>query len=72
MAIVLQELMDVALLLCILHPQRVDLAVGKARSAVPAFRQFRFEAAHHNRAQLLVVWLDTPGETLIIEQFQQG
>src|SRR5258708_4092479 len=47
------------------HPPR------ETRCAIPARRQFGFKAADHDGVQLFAVNLDPPGETLVVQQFQE-
>src|SRR5207244_1385881 len=46
-------------------------ALWETRCAIPASRQFGFEAADHDGVQLFAVDLNAPGEALVVQQFQQ-
>src|SRR2546430_694441 len=64
-------MMRLTLLLRVINFDGFQLALWKTRCAIPARRQFGFEAADHDGVQLLAVDLDAPGETLVVQQFQQ-
>src|SRR2546422_10575817 len=72
LAILLQELVDIALLLGICNGDGIDGTLWEARRAIPFLRQFRFQAAYHDRVQLFVLWLHASSETLVVQQFQQS
>ena len=72
LAVFREQRVDITLRLRVLDADGGDFAFGEARSAIPAFGQFGFEAAHHHGVQLFGIRLNAPGETLVIEQFQQG
>ena len=72
LAVFLEQRVGIKLLPRVCDADSGDLALGEARRAIPAFGQFRFEAAHHHGVQLFGIRFDSPGETLVIEQLQQG
>src|SRR5712692_7665911 len=59
------------LLRAVIHLDGFQQPPGKARHAIPARRQFGFKAADHDGVQLFAVNLDPPGETLVVQQFQE-
>src|SRR5713101_6238745 len=63
--------MRLAFLHAVVHLDGLQHALWKTRRTIPARRQFRFEAADHHRVQLFAVDLDPPGETLVVQQFQE-
>src|SRR5712692_1178950 len=71
MRVRLQEAMRFTLLRVVVYFDGFQHAPGKTRRAIPARRQFGFETADHHRVQLFAVNLDPPGETLVVQQFQQ-
>ena len=63
---------DGLLLLRVGDFQRLQHPLREPGRAVPLRRQLGLEPAHHDRIKLLAVGLGATGETLVVEQFEQG
>ena len=72
LGILLQGLVGLTLFVGIGHFQVLDHPLGKAPAAIPAQLEFGLHAPNHDGFQLVAVRRHGTGETLVVEQFQQG
>ncbi|MCG3777238.1 MAG: hypothetical protein JW395_4114 [Nitrospira sp.] len=72
LGILLQGVVGLALFVRVGHLQVFDTALGKTPGSIPAQLEFGLHTPNHDGIQLCAVRRYSTGETLAVEQFQQG